>query len=343
MKVLLTGGAGYIGSHTAVALLEKGHEVISVDNFCNSSRESYRRIEQITGREIRDYEIDVCDYAALVAVVEKESPIDGIVHFAGLKCVPESAQKPLEYYQNNLVSAMNVLKVQQQYDIHFLVFSSSATVYGANESPLLESMPLGVPTNPYGHTKKMIEQIIQDALGTAAGKAAVILRYFNPIGAHPSGLIGEDPNGVPNNLIPYITQVAVGRRDYLVVYGTDYDTHDGTGVRDYIHVCDLAEGHVKALEAAFARDGVSVFNLGTGRGYSVYDVVHAFEKVNHVSIPVQVGPRRAGDIDTTYADVSLARTQLDFAAKRNLEDMCRDSWNWQQKNPNGYVERNTAG
>lgn len=336
MKVLLTGGAGYIGSHTAVALLEKGHEVVSVDNFCNSSKESYYRVEGITGKHISHYEIDVCNYDALTKIIEEESPIDGIIHFAGLKCVPESVQQPLKYYHNNLTSAMNVLKIQREYNIHSLVFSSSATVYGTNISPLLESMPLGIPTNPYGHTKKIIEQIIQDAIAVEPDKSAIILRYFNPIGAHPSGLIGEDPNGIPNNLMPYITQVAVGKREYLTIYGTDYDTPDGTGIRDYIHVCDLAEGHVKALEFSMCHNGTHVFNLGTGRGYSVYDVLHTFEEVNSVNIPTMISSRRAGDIDISYADIELARQCLGFSPKHDLEDMCRDSWNWQQKNPEGY-------
>lgn len=337
MNILLTGGAGYIGSHTCIELISAGHTVVIADNLCNSSRKAVGRVEEITGTKIPFYEIDVCDYDKLSNVFE-ENKIDSVIHFAGLKAVGESCEIPLSYYRNNLDSTLTLLEVMKKYGCHNFVFSSSATVYGIPETvPLVETMPTSC-TNPYGWTKLMNEQILTDASKADPELSVVLLRYFNPIGAHESGRIGENPNGVPNNLMPYITQVAVGKLKQLGVFGDDYPTHDGTGVRDYIHVVDLAKGHVKAIDYASAHKGTEIVNLGTGVGYSVLDIVKAFIKVNGVDIPYAIKPRRAGDIAECYADPSKAFKVLGWKAEKNLEDMCRDSWNWQKNNPRGYEE-----
>jgi UDP-glucose 4-epimerase len=338
MKVLLSGGAGYIGSHTCVELINSGHDVIVVDNYSNSCPESINRVEQITGAKISVYEADVCDSVAMDKIFA-ENQIDAVIHFAGLKAVGESCEKPIEYYRNNIDSTLTLLETMRKYSVNKFIFSSSATVYGTPETvPLVETMPTGVPTNPYGRTKLMIEQILMDTVKADSELSVVLLRYFNPIGAHESGRIGEDPNGIPNNLMPYITQVAAGRLEQLGVFGNDYNTHDGTGVRDYIHVVDLAKGHVKALDYSNAHKGVEVFNLGTGTGYSVLDIVNAFIKANGVDIPYVIKPRRAGDIDECYADASKAKNLLGWTAEKSLEDMCKDSWNWQSNNINGYKD-----
>ena len=335
MSVLLTGGAGYIGSHTAVCLIEAGLDVVIADNFDKSSPKVLDRIEKITSVRPKLVQADVCDEAAVREIFE-QNDIEGVIHFAGLKAVGESVQKPLLYYRNNLDSALTVLQVMQKYGCRRFVFSSSATVYGDQPAPLTESAKTGSCSNPYGWTKFMIEQILMDAAKADPTLSVVLLRYFNPIGAHESGLIGENPNGIPNNLMPYITQVAVKKREKLTVFGDDYDTPDGTGVRDYIHVCDLAEGHLKALEYARAHSGCEVFNLGTGVGYSVLDMVKTFSAENHLDLPYVIGPRRAGDLATVYADPKKAREVLKWQAKRGLKEMCRDSWNWQKNNPDGY-------
>ena len=337
MKVLVTGGAGYIGSHTCVELIEAGHQPIVLDNLCNSNPESLRRVAQITGCEIPFIEGDVCDEALLHDIFSRNSDIDCVIHFAGLKAVGESVSMPLEYYYNNLVSTMALARVMGQHGVKKIIFSSSATVYsGDNEMPLRENSRTGGCTNPYGWTKYMGEQILRDIAFADKEWSVVLLRYFNPIGAHHSGLIGEDPKGVPNNLMPYISQVAVGRREKLGVFGNDYDTHDGTGVRDYIHVVDLAKGHVAAIKYATEHTGTEVFNLGTGTGYSVLDMVKSFEKVNGVAVPYEITPRRPGDLATCYADPAKSREGLGWVAEKTLDDMCRDTWNWQKNNPNGY-------
>lgn len=336
MKVLLTGGAGYIGSHTAVELLNEGYEVVVADNFSNSSPKALARVEQITGKKVALYEIDVCNESALDKLFD-EQMIDAVIHFAGLKAVGESVRVPLEYYSNNINSTISLLNSMSRHGCKKIIFSSSATVYGnPAKVPITEDMPTGGCSNPYGFTKHFIEQIIRDACIADPKLNAVLLRYFNPIGAHKSGLIGEMPDGVPNNLMPYITQVAVGIREKLSVFGNDYDTHDGTGVRDYIHVTDLAIGHIKALEHCKA--GVQTFNLGTGKGYSVLDIVNSFMKVNSLDIPYVIAPRRPGDIAKCYADPTKAEKELGWAAKYDINDMCRDSWNWQSNNPRGYDE-----
>ncbi len=336
MNVLLAGGAGYIGSHTCVELIEAGHSVVVADNFSNSCPEAVRRVEKITGAEIPLYEADVCDKAA-VDKIFSENKIDAVIHFAGLKAVGESCEKPLLYYRNNIDSTLTLLEAMQKYGVNNFIFSSSATVYGTPKIvPLVETMPTGTPTNPYGWTKLMMEQILTDTANANPEMSIVILRYFNPIGAHKSGLIGEDPNGIPNNLMPYITQVAAGRLPQLGVFGDDYPTHDGTGVRDYIHVVDLAKGHVKAIDYSGEHKGVEIVNLGTGTGYSVLDIVKAFEKVNKITIPYTIKPRRAGDIAECYADAEKAERVLGWKAEKNLEEMCYDSWNWQSNNVNGY-------
>ncbi len=336
--VLLTGGAGYIGSHTAVPLLSGGYEVVIADNFSNSSKECIRRVEMITGKKVTLYDLDVCDGEALDGLFYNHS-IDAVIHFAGLKAVGESFCIPLRYYKNNLGSTMTLLEVMDKHGVKQIVFSSSATVYGIPEKvPVDEIAKTGSCTNPYGWTKQMGEQIFRDACVADKELSVVLLRYFNPIGAHESGLIGESPHGSPNNLMPYISQVAVGKRKELHVFGNDYDTHDGTGVRDYIHVMDLAEGHVAAVRYAENHAGTEVFNLGTGCGYSVLDLVKTFEKVNGINIPYVIDPRRSGDIAACYADPSKAKIRLGWSAKRNLDDMCRDSWNWQKNNPNGYEQ-----
>ncbi len=335
MKILLTGGAGYIGTHTAIEMLKEGYEIVIADNFCNSSPKAIERVEKITNTKIRVYDIDVCDNEALDKLF-CENKIDGVVHFAGLKAVGESCSIPIRYYRNNIDSTLSLLEVMAKHDVNKFIFSSSATVYGVPESvPLVETMPVSC-TNPYGWTKLMNEQILKDAAKANPKLSVVLLRYFNPIGAHESGLIGEAPNGIPNNLLPYIAQVAIGKREKLSVFGNDYNTHDGTGVRDYIHVVDLARGHVKAIGYADKHSGVEIFNLGTGNGYSVLDLVKTFERVNGVKVPYVIAPRRPGDIDVNYADTKKAKEVLGWTAEKNLEDMCRDSWRWQSNNPNGY-------
>ncbi len=338
MKVLVTGGMGYIGSHTCVELLELGMDVVIVDNLSNSNPEVLNRIETITGKRPAFYELDVCDEQAL-SVVFDENKIDCVIHFAGMKAVGESVAMPERYYANNLGSTLTLTRVMAAHNVKRIIFSSSATVYsGDNEMPLRETSKTGNCTNPYGWTKYMGEQILRDIAFADKEWSVVLLRYFNPIGAHISGLMGEDPKGVPNNLMPYISQVAVGRRDHLNVFGNDYDTPDGTGVRDYIHVVDLAKGHVAAISYVCNHTGTEAFNLGTGTGYSVLDMVKAFEKVNDVPVPYEITARRPGDLATCYADPAKSKEQLGWVAEKNLEDMCRDTWNWQKNNPNGYAK-----
>jgi UDP-glucose 4-epimerase len=336
MKILLTGGAGYIGSHTAAELLDAGYDVIIADNFSNSSPAVVQRIERITGKNVHVYDVDVKDAAALDRLFT-DHKIDGVIHFAGLKAVGESVRIPLSYYRNNLDCTLTLLETMEKHGVGILIFSSSATVYGTPKSlPLTEEMQTGPCSNPYGSTKLMIEQIITDAAAANKKLSAVLLRYFNPVGAHKSGLIGEMPNGIPNNLMPYISQVAVGKLQKLSVFGNDYPTKDGTGVRDYIHVVDLAKGHVAALEFCLKNPGVEAVNLGTGIGYSVLDIVNAFAKVNGIDIPYVITGRRDGDVSEMYADVSKAYKLMGWKAELSLEDMCRDTWNWQKNNPNGY-------
>ena len=338
MNVLVTGGAGYIGSHTCVELLERGYGVIVADNLVNSSAKSLERVQQITGKSLDFYEIDVRDRAALDRIFEKHD-IGCAIHFAGLKAVGESVAMPLEYYDNNLNSTITLCRAMKDHGVKNIVFSSSATVYsGDNEMPLKESSHTGMCTNPYGWTKYMSEQILRDTAFADEEWSIALLRYFNPIGAHSSGLIGEDPRGIPNNLMPFISQVAVGRRDHLNVFGNDYDTHDGTGVRDYIHVVDLARGHVCAIEYMQKHKGENVFNLGTGMGYSVLDMVKAFERVTGIKIPYEIVARRPGDLATVYSCPDKSAELLGWKAQYNLDDMCRDTWAWQSKNPMGYGE-----
>ena len=335
MNILVTGGAGYIGSHTIIELLASGHGVVVVDNLSNSSAESLRRVEEITGQSVPFHEFDLRDRARLAELFRSEA-IDAAIHFAGLKAVGESVEKALLYYQNNLESTLTLLDVMQEFDVKKLVFSSSATVYGdPARLPITEDMPLSA-TNPYGQTKLMIEQILRDVAATKQGWQFTSLRYFNPVGAHPSGRIGEDPSGIPNNLLPFVSQVAVGKRDHLSVFGDDYDTPDGTGVRDYIHVVDLARAHVAALEHLGEPDECKVYNIGTGRGTSVLELVKAFETASGKEVPYQITPRRPGDIAACYADPSLAEAELGWRAELTIEDACRDAWNWQSNNPNGY-------
>lgn len=337
MSILVTGGAGYIGSHTCVELLEAGYEVVVVDNLSNSSELSLSRVKKITGKSLTFYEADLLDRDALVDIFEKEK-IDSVIHFAGLKAVGESVAKPLEYYHNNVTGTLVLCDVMRQFGVKSIVFSSSATVYGNPKTvPINEDFPL-FATNPYGRTKLMLEEIFRDLYVADNEWRIVLLRYFNPIGAHESALIGEDPKGIPNNLVPYITQVAVGKLEKLSVFGDDYDTHDGTGVRDYIHVVDLADGHVKALDKIKKSSGVFTYNLGTGVGYSVLDMLKAFSMTVGKEIPYKVIPRREGDIATCYADPSLASKELNWQAKRDLKDMCEDSWKWQKNNPKGYED-----
>ena len=336
-NILVTGGAGYIGSHTCVQLLEKNYNVIVVDNLSNSNREVLNRIKQITGKEVEFYCLDCCDYQAFEEVFKNHS-IDAVIHFAGLKAVGESVEKPLTYYYNNLTSTMNLISLMEKYGVENLVFSSSATVYGDPvRVPIDESFDLHA-TNPYGRTKLMIEDMLRDYCKAHQNFNVALLRYFNPIGAHESGLIGEDPNGIPNNLAPYITQVAIGKRERLNVFGNDYPTVDGTGVRDYIHVCDLARGHLLALDKLFLKSGLVTYNLGTGNGYSVMQVLHAMERACGFDIPYQVQQRRAGDIASCYADCTKAEKELGFKAQFGIEEMCADAWRWQKNNPNGYKE-----
>lgn len=330
MNVLITGGAGYIGSHTCVELLNCGYGVVVMDNYSNSSPDVIGKIETITGKKFPAYECDMLDYDGFEKIF-KENKIDAVIHYAGLKAVGESVEKPLEYYHNNLTGALNLLRLMREYGVRRFVQSSSATVYGMhNTAPFTEDMPIST-TNPYGATKEFIERILTDLCHADKSWKVALLRYFNPIGAHPSGLIGENPNGIPNNLMPYIMKVAVGELPELHVFGNDYPTPDGTGVRDYIHVCDLAAGHVKALEKIDQLDGARAINLGTGKGSSVLDVVHAFERVSGKKVPYKIEPRRAGDIATCYADCSRAKKELGWEAKYTLDDMCRDSWNFIQK------------
>ena len=336
MKILLAGGAGYIGSHTALSLLENGHEAVVVDNYDNSSPESIKRVQELTGKAVTLYEEDVKDKNRILKIMQKEQP-DCVIHFAGLKAVGESVQQPVRYYRNNIDTTLTLLECMAETGCKEIVFSSSATVYGAeNSSPCHEGMPRGICTNPYGWTKSMMEQILQDASVADKELSVVLLRYFNPIGAHESGRIGEDPQGIPNNLMPYVSQVAVGKREKLTIFGDDYDTPDGTCLRDYIHVMDLAEGHVRAVEFCAHHQGTEIINLGTGQPYSVLDIVNTFRQVNDVKVAYEIGPRRAGDLPVVYSDAHKAERVLGWKAKRTLADMCRDSWNWQKNNPNGY-------
>ena len=336
MNVLVTGGAGYIGSHTCVELLNEGYGVVVIDNLCNSNAKSLDRVKELTGKDLKFYEGDVRD-EALLRKIFAENEISCVIHFAGLKAVGESVSIPWKYYDNNLNSTLVLTKVMEEVGMKNIIFSSSATVYTAdNEMPLKETSRTGGCTNPYGWTKYMTEQILTGIANADKEWGIVLLRYFNPIGAHESGRIGEDPRGIPNNLMPYITQVAIGRREQLSVYGNDYDTHDGTGVRDYIHVVDLAKGHVAAVKFVMNYKGAEVFNLGTGVGYSVLDMVKTFRDVNNVTLPYVITDRRPGDIATCYADPAKSAEKLGWKAEKTLADMCRDSWNWQSKNPKGF-------
>ena len=338
MAVLVTGGAGDMGSHTCVELINAVFDVVIVDNFYNCKKSSISRIRALVDRDFKYYECDIRDREGMDAIFKKEK-IESVIHFAGLKAVGESVHKPLEYFDNNVNGTLVLLDVMRNNGCKKIVFSSSATVYGMNNvSPLTEDMTVGGVTNPYGRTKYMIECILQDLYVSDNEWSICLLRYFNPIGAHKSGTMGEDPNGIPNNLMPYITQVAIGKREKLNVWGNDYDTHDGTGVRDYIHVVDLALGHVKAVEKVEKEEGLFIYNLGTGKGYSVLDVVKAFEKASGVEIPYVIGPRRDGDIATCYSDPSKAFKELGWKAERDIEEMCEDSWRWQSQNPNGYPD-----
>ncbi|MCR4889258.1 MAG: UDP-glucose 4-epimerase GalE [Ruminococcus sp.] len=338
-KILLAGGAGYIGSHTAVELLEAGYEVVIADNYSNSCPESIKRVEKITGKQVQAYEVDVKDKDKL-SVIFKENKIDAVIHFAGLKAVGESVEKPVLYYRNNIDTTLTLLECMNEYGVKNIIFSSSATVYGEeNPVPYTEEMKRGTCTNPYGWTKVMMEQILEDAAKADKDMSVVLLRYFNPIGAHESGIMGEDPQGIPNNLMPYVAQVAVGRRDHLTIFGKDYPTPDGTCRRDYIHVVDLAKGHVKAIDFVFKNKGVEVFNLGTGTPYSVTEIVTTFQKENDIEIKVEYGDRRAGDLPESYANADKALNVLGWKTEKNLADMCRDLWRWQSNNPYGYNQK----
>ena len=338
MKILVTGGAGFIGSHTLIELHKAGHDVVVIDNLRNSNPKSLERVSAICGAVIPFVQVDIRDRKGLEEVFSQFS-FDACIHFAGLKAVGESVAKPLEYYENNIAGTLVLLDVMREHGCKNIIFSSSATVYGnPAQIPITEECPKGHCTNPYGQTKSMLEQIMMDMQAADPEWNVVLLRYFNPIGAHPSGRIGENPNGIPNNLMPYITQVAVGKRPELGVFGNDYDTPDGTGVRDYIHVVDLARGHVCALKAIERKCGLAIYNLGTGHGYSVLDIVHAFERVNGVPVPYAIKPRRPGDIATCYSDPAKAERELGWKAEYGIDEMCRDSWNWQKNNPNGYEQ-----
>lgn len=336
MSILVAGGAGYIGSHTCVELLDAGYDVVVVDNLYNASEESLKRVEKITGKSVTFYEADILDKDALNKIFDAHQ-IEAVIHFAGYKAVGESVAKPIEYYHNNMTGTLVLCDVMRAHGVKNIVFSSSATVYGdPAQIPITENCPKGQPTNPYGWTKSMLEQVLTDIHTSDNEWNVILLRYFNPIGAHKSGIIGEDPKGIPNNLVPYVAQVAVGKRECLGVFGNDYDTPDGTGVRDYIHVVDLAVGHVKAIEKLKEKPGVEVYNLGTGNGYSVLQVVAAFEKACGHAIPYEIKPRREGDIATCYCDPQKAKEDLGWVAKYGIDEMCEDSWRWQSNNPNGY-------
>ena len=336
MAVLVTGGAGFIGSHTVVELQNAGYEVVVVDNLCNSSSKSLERVQEITGKAVKFYEADILDAVALDKIFA-ENEIDSVIHFAGLKAVGESVQKPWEYYNNNITGSLVLFDVMRKHGVKNIIFSSSATVYGTPaQIPVTETCPKGEITNPYGQTKSMLEQMLMDIQKADPQWNVILLRYFNPIGAHKSGKIGENPNGIPNNLMPYVTQVAVGKLKCLGVFGDDYDTPDGTGVRDYIHVVDLALGHVKSIEKIKENPGLKIYNLGTGTGYSVLDIVKNFEAATGVKVPYEIKPRRAGDIATNYADASLAKEELGWVAERGIKEMCEDAWRWQSNNPNGF-------
>ncbi len=336
MTVFLAGGAGYIGSHTAVELLNSGYDVIIADNYDNSSPEAIKRVEKITGKTVKSYELDIKDTEALDKVFA-ENKIDAVIHFAGLKAVGESVKKPVMYYRNNIDTTLSLLETMSKYNVKNIIFSSSATVYGEeNPVPYFETMKKGACTNPYGWTKSMMEQIFEDSAKADPELSVILLRYFNPIGAHESGMIGEDPQGIPNNLMPYVSQVAVGKRECLTIFGNDYPTPDGTCTRDYIHVVDLAIGHVKAIDYILKNKCVEIFNLGTGVPYSVTEIVNTFEKVNGIKVNHVYGPRRDGDLAECYANADKALKILGWKTERTLEDMCRDSWNWQKNNPDGY-------
>ncbi len=339
MSILVAGGAGYIGSHTCVELLEAGYDVVVVDNLYNASEESLKRVEKITGKTVTFYEADILDKDALNKIFDAHQ-IEAVIHFAGYKAVGESVAKPIEYYHNNMTGTLVLCDVMRAHGVKNIVFSSSATVYGdPAQIPITENCPKGQPTNPYGWTKSMLEQVLTDIHTSDNEWNVILLRYFNPIGAHKSGIIGEDPKGIPNNLVPYVAQVAVGKRECLGVFGNDYDTPDGTGVRDYIHVVDLAVGHVKAIEKLKENPGVEVYNLGTGNGYSVLQVVAAFEKACGHAIPYEIKPRREGDIATCYCDPQKAKEDLGWVAKYGIDEMCEDSWRWQSSNPDGYATK----
>ncbi len=334
-RILVTGGAGYIGSHTCLALLEAGYDVVVLDNLVNSKEESLKRVQQIAGKSLECHTVDLLDGGALDRVFEG-TPIDAVIHFAGLKAVGESVSMPLRYYHNNVTGTLHLCEAMRRHDVRKIVFSSSATVYGDPHTvPITEEFPLA-PANPYGRSKRMIEEILCDVSAAGEQWDIALLRYFNPVGAHSSGLIGEDPNGIPNNLFPYITQVAVGKRKELSVFGNDYPTTDGTGVRDYIHVVDLADGHLKALEKLASNPGIVTYNLGTGRGYSVLEVVEEFGKASDRAVPYTIAGRRPGDIAACYADASKAKREMGWSAKRGIDEMCADAWRWQARNPDGY-------
>ncbi|MDD6101498.1 MAG: UDP-glucose 4-epimerase GalE [Clostridiales bacterium] len=336
MKILVTGGAGYIGSHTCVELLSEGYEVVIVDNLYNASEKAVDRIKEISGKDVTFYNADIRDYEAMSDIFGREKP-ETVIHFAGLKAVGESVAKPLEYYENNIGGTLTLCKAMRENGCKNIIFSSSATVYGEPAFiPITEKCPKGICTNPYGWTKHMLEQILTDIHTSDSEWNVILLRYFNPIGAHKSGMIGEDPKGIPNNLLPYVAQVAIGKLPYVGVFGNDYDTPDGTGVRDYIHVVDLAKGHVKAINKIMENPGVKVYNLGTGNGYSVLDVIKAFSKACGKEIPYQIKDRRPGDIATCYSEASLAKEELGWEAEYGIDEMCEDSWRWQSQNPNGY-------
>lgn len=338
MSILVTGGAGFIGSHTCVELLNHGYEVVVVDNLCNSCTESLNRVKELTGKELKFYECDILDREGLKKIF-KENEIEGVIHFAGLKAVGESCRMPLEYFHNNITGTLVLLEVMKEFNVKNLVFSSSATVYGmTGVSPLVEDMKTGDVSNPYGRTKYMIEEILKDLYSSDPDWSICMLRYFNPIGAHESGRIGENPNGIPNNLMPYVTKVAVGQLPELTIFGNDYDTPDGTCLRDYIHVVDLAKGHICAVEKNKKGSGLFIYNLGTGEGYSVLDIVNTFMKVSGQKVPYRFGPRREGDLPVVYSDSSKAKRELGWEARFGLEKMCEDAWRWQKNNPNGYAK-----